>query len=387
MSGENRYIPLERTPRDPDVPGGREIVEDLADRIAELRAEGIPEDPIEAGHARALLAAYVEMDRVRPELWQAVGDPAEAAWLRDVLKDRGAAVAKAAGGRWDRDSWQAAAESLEACYFAEELPEPTERAALARELLEELDEVELAAVGIERMTGTPSALADEASKAAAWVAEHAETFLAAGTFVRATGEALRPDLFQVDPELALTAEKFVRVLEVLQEAEAVVTLADVREVAVADESLAARVRRWWRTLAAEAQEALSWRPEWLEAEPVMAHGASAAEAEGPRVDLRGPRDAWQGMLRLPPSGAARGGSVTLWIRPWPEGLERAVVCGLSVRPERFPDGAKLVLPAEDLHYGWNASALPVAVLLFADGRIEAAEVVRDSKVVSTPPAK
>jgi hypothetical protein len=377
LSSENRYVLPEGTPRDPDAPGGREIVEDLADRIAELRADGVAADAIEPGHARALLAAHMELDRVSSELWRSVADPADDEWLQGVVREHGAALAAAAGAGWDRAGWLAAAERLEACYFAENLPEPTERAALARELLEELDEVELAAVAVERITGEPSGLADEATRSAAWVAEHPDTFLAAGTFVRAMGESIRPDLLEHDPDLALTAEKFVRVLEVLQEAEAVVTLADVASVATSSVSLAASVRRWWATLARAARELLSWRPEWPDAEPVLAQGAAAGEQDGPRVDLRGPEGRWQAMIRLPPRGAVPETPVTLWVRPWPEGLESGIICGLPARPERHSDGAKFVLSAGDMQRGWKTSALPVALLVFADGRFEAAEVVRD----------
>jgi hypothetical protein len=382
LKSENRYVIPEMASRDANSPGGTHIVEDLADRIAELRDDGEPQEGIEPGHARALLAAFMELGRVRPELWRAVADPGDEEWLRNAVDAHGPLLAAAACARWDQGGWQKAAETLESCYFAEELPAPEERAALARELLEELDEVELAALAIERITGDSPGLAAEATKSAAWVAEHPDTFLAAGTFVRAMGESFRSDLVEHDPDLALTAEKFVRILETLQEAERVVTLADLQPSPAVHESLAEALKRWWTQLGREVCEVLSWRPPWPLGEPVLACGAAAAEAEGPRIDLRGPEDRWKGLLRFPPPGSPPGSSVRLWVRPWPEGLESGIVCGIPVRPEQTPDGARFVLRAEALQRGWESSALPVLVLRFADGRFEAAQVVQDQDPVS-----
>jgi tetratricopeptide (TPR) repeat protein len=199
---------------------GAQVVEDWLDRAAEA-VEQVHASP--AG-AAATLIAWSGLRRLRTEL---LGDEG-ARMLEQLERLSSPELAEAARSVPLLEGWIERAAALTGAYEAEELLPPEVQAGQAREMLEELDDAELLSVACERLEAPlPPTTEERVERCVEHCVRHASDFLAAGTFIRATGEALSPDLRRVDPVLALTAEKYVQLLDALEEAIAELTLADI----------------------------------------------------------------------------------------------------------------------------------------------------------------
>jgi hypothetical protein len=112
--------------------------------------------------------------------------------------------------------WLAEARLLEAA--ADTLPD-ADLADRARALLTTLDDAELAAWAARHFGRPDPGLEASLADCTAWVRDHPDLFLLCGTHVQAVGQALRPDLPGFDLVLAWTADKYVVILDDLEQAE------------------------------------------------------------------------------------------------------------------------------------------------------------------------
>jgi hypothetical protein len=182
-------------------------------------------------------------------------------------------------------------------------PDPAELTARAVALLADLDEANLAVWAARALGVSPGPDLEESLGACAvWLEEHADVFLHAGFYVQAVGLGLRPDLPAVDLDLAWTADKYVILLDHLEEAEAELSLAGKPlEPAL----LEAARRRFLRPVAA-------WLPPLRPV--VLAAAARPGDRPQPRLlRWRSPDRRWQASLVLPTysDAAAEGGTVRL----------------------------------------------------------------------------
>ncbi len=164
------------------------------------------------------LATLAWLERIRPEILTGLDtdNMVEAARRRLELegqefRERAIRVPKPEG-------WIEQAKELQASY--EELIDPVERAELARRLIEDLDDAELVDLTVTRAGCADQALREALEGCRSWYRKNADVFLAAGTYAQTVGLALKPDLVAVDPALGRTAEKFVQVLDALEDLEA-----------------------------------------------------------------------------------------------------------------------------------------------------------------------
>ena len=228
--------------------------------------------------------------------------------------------------------------------------EANERAWTA---LEELDAEELLACAVERLE--PS-FGEELHEAllprVRWVAQRAELFLGVAPRVSALGEAVRPDLDEVHPDLAVTVIKYARILDALEDFHrhsALETLpaltpeaarAFLNEIRRGRKRLLERLVEQGKRISDEIRQKVFRIPSLPSFEPTVATGTGeGAVREGPLFRWRGPEGEWEAMMRLPPpaeaaddeivtlvvDGASRGSTVIL------KGLFRSLV----------PDGAYL----------------------------------------------
>ena len=165
-----------------------------------------------------LLATTAWLERVRPEVLESLDPDDLAGQSRRRLGSEGKTLAEMAMRVPHPDGWVAEAEGLRASY--ESPIEPMEHVELASRILKDLDDAELVRCSLSRLGLRDSELDRCLDRCRAWFAENADAFLAAGVFVQALGQGLRPDLPQLDPDLARTADKIIWVLDALEGLEA-----------------------------------------------------------------------------------------------------------------------------------------------------------------------
>lgn len=189
-------------------------------------------DQDEAQDAYDLLALWLRLRRVRPELLgEADGDDVLAAVEHRVTSEASRLLPLALTVPAP-DAWVLDANALEVSY--EELLDPTVRAGNAERVLADLDDAGLLVCAVRRLGGGEAGLQEAADRIErelgpcnAWLAAHADCFLAAGAYVQAAGLTLRPDLAAAEPDLARTAEKYVVLLDALEMVEADDAAADM----------------------------------------------------------------------------------------------------------------------------------------------------------------
>src|SRR5262249_7297041 len=115
-------------------------------------------------------------------------------------------------------AWLQDARALEGSY--EDVLDPADRAAWAERVLADVDDADLVLHAAGRCGVADADLERDLEASAAWLVGHADSFLAAGAWVQAVGQALRPDLAAADPGLGRTADKYVVLLDALEAAEA-----------------------------------------------------------------------------------------------------------------------------------------------------------------------
>lgn len=159
--------------------------------------------------AYRLLARWGALRRARPELIATLA--AELDQLDRLLASpTGARLADLAHGRLTPEEWQGRASALADA----DLPDCTEQATA---LLRDLDEADLVADALRRL-GRPDEEADaHLDRCAAWFWEHAWAFTGAGRYAQAAAATFRTDLESHDLFLAHSANKFVALLDVLEE--------------------------------------------------------------------------------------------------------------------------------------------------------------------------
>jgi hypothetical protein len=192
------------------------LVDSWLDEFLELVEEFQPGDEYD------VLALYGRLERVRFDLIRATGR--EAAWkaARDKVQAQLAHFAAQALRIPNPEGWLAEAQALaDACDdgLADELAE------WAADLLYDLDDADLVAWAA-RTVGLASP--DEPlQRCKEWLANNCDRFFPAGVLIQAIGQTLQPDLPALDLDLMATADKFVLLLDALEEAEA-----DMRRLAV-----------------------------------------------------------------------------------------------------------------------------------------------------------
>ncbi|MHB1556525.1 MAG: hypothetical protein ACYC61_03475 [Isosphaeraceae bacterium] len=175
-----------------------------------------------------LLATVAWLERVRPEILQSLDPDDLAGQARRRIEAEGEVLAERALGVPNPVAWIDEAETLRASY--EEEWDSAERATLACRLIDDLDDAELAVWMAGRLGAHDPELHDGLDRCRTWLVEHPDAFLAAGVYIQAVGQALRPELRQADPKLAATADKVVLILQALDDMEAELTFRDVEPI-------------------------------------------------------------------------------------------------------------------------------------------------------------
>jgi hypothetical protein len=192
--------------------------------------------PEVADEAYDLLALWAKMRRVRPELTAQLGGADALARADVLLTDRGARLAAEALTIPNPQGWINDTQCLAKAY--DEPGTSAARSELAERLLTDLDDAELVLHASRRFGVDDRELETDLALCHEWLTEHVELFLAASVHVQAVGMAFRPDLTEFDYALAVTALKYLDVLQAAETAEEELSLAGVQQL---DAAIARRV--------------------------------------------------------------------------------------------------------------------------------------------------
>lgn len=368
-----------------DDPSTADVAEDWLDRAIDAAerwqtatAAGFVDSPEAIEAAYDVLAAWCGLRRLEPGLAADQGEVTRR--LEDLVSRSGEPLARGAATVPNPEDWLEAARRHETVVEAA-VGEPRTTDDLARrswELLDELDEAELVACALDRLTGDAGrALHESLLECARYAATHADLFLPAVPYARALGEAVRRDLEEAEPDLTLTLLKFGRVLDeyraLLAEAAAESAVVMDRETVRAwlDElrrerqGLLERVRDAVAALADEAKrKVLVALPAIPEHRPVAAYaGARAPQAEGPRLQWEPEDGAWHAMLRLPAeAGASDDVVVELVVDGAPPGAS-VVLRGIVRRLEEDGPHRAAQFTLGELRGAWSRDDVPSLALV------------------------
>jgi hypothetical protein len=191
------------------------LVDVWLDQLLELSGNG----PGDADEAYDLLAGWARLRRVRPEL---IPSPDAWAEAQEYVKRRGAEMARLAADVPEPGGWLEEArrfhKALEARLDGPGLSE-AELSEWAARLLGDLDDADLVVWSARQFALSLPELERQLRECGRWLEEHADDWLCCAVFVQAVGQSLQPDLAGEDLDLAMTADKFVVLLDAQERAE------------------------------------------------------------------------------------------------------------------------------------------------------------------------
>jgi len=212
----SRYVRDRLSATRKHIPDPTLEVDQIRDRLGDALDGVLTEAPEEQSYD--LLASWAALMRVRPDLVDARNARNELAAAKEIISATPGRLAELALAFPNPSAWLAAAKQ-----FAESLKgfvEAEQETCTACDLLTDLDEADLVAYAV-RAYGYPALeLERQLGECNEWLAENATCFCAAGVLVQAVGQALSPDLAQIDPALGRTAEKYAHILDALEMVEA-----------------------------------------------------------------------------------------------------------------------------------------------------------------------
>lgn len=216
MTNETPYIRPSLTATRLGVPDPALLVDLWLDRFLE---ESESSEKIGPERAYEIIAHFGRLERCRPDLLAAAGRADTLSRTLARVRSRMAELVKTALVIPEPSGWLRAATDLaNAC---DDGADESETAEIAADLLEELDDADLVA-WVARSGGlADTILEDGLAECRSWLANNPDRFFPAGVLVQGIGQTLRPDLVAVDVGLAATADKFILLLDSLEEAEVI----------------------------------------------------------------------------------------------------------------------------------------------------------------------
>lgn len=179
------------------------------------------------------VALYGRLSRVRPSLLKATGLLEEWAKACQGVAGRLLELADYALSELNPGGWLEEAQELaDAC---DDGADSSELSEWAESLLTDLDDAELIIWAAERAGIAEercNQVVDELRKCFQWLTDNRDRFFAAGVFIQAIAQTLRPDLEESDPDLALSTIKYILLLDALEEAEQILFVPKAEAVPV-----------------------------------------------------------------------------------------------------------------------------------------------------------
>lgn len=212
----NLYKRLSLSKQGANAPDGETVAREIFDRTQNA-IEDFQEKREDADLAYDLLALWASSLRLEASL---IDSEAETAFskLNDLVRENAEALVGEALELPDPEAWLDTCQDLNSEDFEEESVDPLEYHATIRTLFRDLDDAELVAYASRKLGFPDSDLEKRLESCLNWLAGNVDFWLCLGSYLRATGDSFRDDLPEFDPELAMTGEKFVVLLDALERA-------------------------------------------------------------------------------------------------------------------------------------------------------------------------
>lgn len=215
MSDENLYVRPSLTATRRGVPDAALLVDLWLDRFLEESEGG---DRISPERAYELLAHFGRLERCRPALLEGAGRADISSRERARVRSRMGELVRLALVVPEPQNWLRAATRL--AHACDDGADESQTAEMAADLLEGLDDADLVAWAARSTGLADPALEEGLGRCRLWLADNPDRFFPAGVLIQGIGQTLRPDLVAVDADLATTADKFILLLDALEDAEA-----------------------------------------------------------------------------------------------------------------------------------------------------------------------
>jgi len=332
--------------------------------------EGAP-PPEAAEIAVDLLASWAGLRRLRPSALDERAKRTVAELERALGAANGSALAGLARAALAPEGWRRGAEAWRVALVTPGVD--TTDPDTAAGLLGELDEAERVVAALAAL-GSPDADLEASVDACREEAVRSpEMFLPARRYLVALARLVDPAVGERDPELAVTADKFVTLLDAVEEAAALQHVSAsffdatpiVRRVALLE-----RLRVAASRLAGSIRDAVL-APLTLPVHvPLHARAATTAAARGLREEWRALDGSWRAWARLPPTTAADDSSeLRLHVVGALPG-DRLVLCGLPRSLDFEGDVGHAVYTLGDLRAAAGGDALcPTVAIVRAGGDV------------------
>ena len=196
------------------------LADSWLESLDELRRSAQDEPLSDPEDFFTLLALYGRLQRCREEL--RTGPDAEQVlrWAEKQSRDLSLSVIDLALGLFIPDKWLTEAAELEESWLGGTIPQ-SQAMEVAENLVTDWDDLTLilTAAAKRRLFSFDDSRWEPARQCDAWVAEHPEAFLAISLWLQNLGASIRPDLDEVNYDWAATAEKFVLLLDRVEDFE------------------------------------------------------------------------------------------------------------------------------------------------------------------------
>jgi hypothetical protein len=224
MSVENPYVRPTLIATRAGLPDPDLLVDLWLDQLIEWLADAGECSSPSTSDVYDIVALYGRLRRCDPEKLEQSGRPGEWKSAARVVEDR--------LGQWlllalqvpDPDGWLREANLLaDACDDGlDKTSDSSGGESLAEwseQILTDLDDADLAAWAARRLGLLPEELERGLARCSEWLLDNLDRFFPAGVFIQGVGQTIRSDLPAEDLELAGTADKFVLLLDALEEIE------------------------------------------------------------------------------------------------------------------------------------------------------------------------
>jgi len=194
------------------------LVDLWLDRLIDLHQGYVSGEPAE--DAYDLLAGWARLQRTLPDLLAATGRLDEWHAVASAIQQQGPELVKLALQLPNPAGWLDEARRYQQALDLQEAD--LDLPAWAERLLTDLDDADLVAWTGQKL-GQDITTLEALQDCGRWLEENAALFAPCGVYVQALGMTLRNDLPQHDLDLAWTADKYVVLLDVLEEIEPLLT--------------------------------------------------------------------------------------------------------------------------------------------------------------------
>lgn len=296
-----------------------------------------------------LITGWAKINRFKPEFLQEKEIAGKVAKIDGYVRRHKDVLCPLAASFPDPGAWSDDAQLALFHFDSGNMGSPWEEEYLWRATFNELDNMELLEYALMELGFEDPSYSEELKPCIEWFSQNIGPFLAIEGYGRTAAAAIRPDLVECSPELALTAEKFVLLLDEIEEAASVLgfehvddrvgqSIVDVMEAIYHQIPILERIQAELAALGEAVRKSLFHRPLIPDYVPVVGH-ASQETIDGPLYEWHSIKDNedWSVIVRFPHENKASDETTILMTVFDMAEAHSVVFCGLVQELEPDPE--------------------------------------------------